>query len=147
MRKDLLTSARFFVTLAFLATLAACKDEPTAEEQFLATINRRWTASSAGVTLDGVAVNGVFKGFSITLTDQKTYTTTAGNAPIWATAGKYELSPAAGPAGFSLVRDDGVIITVARPADQRLVLSFQYVSKGSRTSSVSGRYVFDLESL
>lgn len=128
------------------ALLAACEDEPTAEEKFIAAISRKWTATATGVTLDGVAVNGVFRNFSVTFTDQKTYTTTTGNAPIWAASGKFALKPASNAAGFSLVREDGVEVTVERPTDAKLILKFQYVGKPGRASSVSGRYVFDLES-
>lgn len=139
-----------FLVLSFSAllfALPACEDEPSAEEKFLTSIAGKWTPTNIGVSLDGVAVNGAFKGFSITLTDQKTFTTTFGNTPIWTASGKFTPKPVSTNVGFSLVRQDGVEISVERPADNRMTLKFQFVSKGSRTSSVSGRYIFDLQRL
>lgn len=133
------------LALGATLTLSSCKDsDPTAEEIFLKQASATWIASSKGVELDGVAVNKVFAGFSITITDQSTFTTTNGNSPIWPASGTFTLKKASSVAGFDFVRNDQVEITVAELTDQKLVLEFSYVGKPGRSSSVSGHYVFDL---
>lgn len=127
-----------------LMTVSSCKDDPTAEEIFLKKIALAWKSSSTGVQFDGKDVNGVFKNFTITFTESKTYTTTADNAPVWPGSGKFTLKASAAPTGFSLLRDDGVEVTVDQLTETKLVLKFPYVGKTSRVKSVSGGFVFDL---
>lgn len=131
------------VVVILLLAFTACKDDPSAEEQFLKRIGAKWDASTTGVTLDGVAVNGAFKNFSITFTDQGTFTTSNGNSPIWPASGKFTLKSTSTSVGFNLVRSDGVEIRIDQLTDTKMVLKFQY-SSSSRTSSVSGNYIFDL---
>jgi hypothetical protein len=133
-----------FVFLMLSIVMMACKDDPTPEEQFLKRISAQWDASTTGVTLDDVAVNGAFSGFSLTLTDQSAFTTVNGNAPVWPASGSFTLKRTSTTVGFNLVRNDGVEITIDQLTDTKMVLKFQYQGKASRTVSVSGNYVFDL---
>ncbi len=132
------------ILTVFLLTTSSCKDGPTDEEILLKKISLAWKSSSTGVQFDGKDVNGVFKDFAITFTESKTYTTTAGNAPVWPASGKFTLKSNSSGAGFSLLRDDGVEVTVDQLTDTKLVLKFNYVGKASRVKSVSGGFVFDL---
>jgi hypothetical protein len=142
--KMLLKTGLLFCTASLLLFPSCKEDEPTAEELFLAKIGTAWILSSTGVALDDVPVNKVFSGFVLTLTDQSTFTTTNGNSPIWASSGKFTLKKNSSTAGFALVRNDAVEVSVDQLTDTKLVLRFQYVGQPGRTKSVGGEYVFDL---
>ena len=132
------------ILTVFLLTTSSCKDGPTDEEIFLKKIALAWKSSSTGVQFDGKDVNGVFKDFTITFTESKTFTTTAGNSPVWPASGKFTVKSNSTSAGFKLLRDDGVEVTVDKLTDTQLVLKFNYIGKTSRVKSVSGGFVFDL---
>ena len=132
------------IVTAFLLTISSCKDDPTNEEIFLKKMALAWKSSSTGVQFDGKDVNGIFKDFTITFTESQTYTTISGNTPVWPASGKFTLKPNSSSAGFSLLRDDGVEVTVDQLTDTKLVLKFNYVGKTSRVKSVSGGFIFDL---
>jgi hypothetical protein len=132
-----------FVIGTFL-TISSCTDDPTAEEIFLKKIALAWKSSATGVQFDGKDVNGVFKDFTIAFTESQTYSTTAGNAPVWASSGKFSVKASSSGTGFSLLRDDGVEIAVDQLTESKLVMKFNYIGKTSRVKSVSGGFVFDL---
>jgi hypothetical protein len=134
-----------FVLVAMTTLISACKEDATAEEAFLKKISGDWTASSIGVTVDGVEINGVFADFTLTVTNDGSFNTVNGNSPIWPATGSFTPVSSSSVVGFDLQRNDGVVITVEQLADQVLVLSFQYVNPNGRTSSVSGNYKFDLQ--
>ncbi len=127
-----------------LLTISSCSDDPTAEETFLKKIALAWKSSATGVQFDGKDVNGVFKDFTITFTESQTYSTTAGNAPVWASSGKFSVKASSSGIGFSILRDDGVEIAVDQLTETKLVMKFNYIGKTSRVKSVSGDFVFDL---
>ena len=132
------------VAVGTLLAISSCADDPTAEETFLKKIGLAWKSSATGVQFDGKDVNGVFKDFTITFTESQTYSTTAGNAPVWASSGKFSVKASSSGTGFSLLRDDGVEIAVDQLTEARLVMKFSYIGKTSRVKSVSGGYVFDM---
>jgi hypothetical protein len=133
-------AAVFFVGLVL--TTSGCKDDPSAEEIFMAKISKHWTATN--VTLDDVPVNGAFDGFAITIVKDKTFITENGNAPIWPAASAFTLKKGSATTGFDLLRSDGVEVEVAELTDEKLVLTFRYISTGGRSSSVTGDYIFEL---
>ncbi|MFZ6000676.1 MAG: hypothetical protein ACOYW3_09205 [Bacteroidota bacterium] len=134
-----------FAIVCILTTLPSCRDpKPSPEEKFLGVMAGSWISSSKGVTLDNVAVNNVFNGFTITFTKESAYTTQNGNAPIWPASGSFTLTSVAGATSFTMKRTDGVEVTIVSPSADKLTLEFQYVGKSSRQNSVSGKYVFDL---
>ncbi len=133
------------VMSAFLLTTASCKDDPTAEEIFRKKIALAWKSSSTGVQFNGKDVNAIFNGFTVTFTEAQTYTTTAGNTPVWPASGKFTAVATSSTVGFNLKRDDGVILEITQLTDTKLVFKFSYTGKPNRVSSVSGGYVFDLE--
>lgn len=128
-----------------LLTVSSCKEDLSPEEEFLKKLSGTWTASAVGVTLDGVAVNGVFGGFSITIEGNGNFTTQNGNDPIWPATGTLTAIPASTAGSFDFRRNDGVEIAVSQIADNNITLSFQYTSPSGRVSSVSGNYAFDLD--
>lgn len=140
-----MTRFRHFVSaLALAVVLAApgCDKEPTAEEKFLEKIGHDWSLSN--VELDDVAVNGAFAGFALSITKNKTFTTTKGNSPIWPASGTFTLKETSSDPGFNLIRSDGIEVAVTSVTDTSLTLSFQFNADGGRGASVSGDYVFEL---
>lgn len=135
----LTVSVVFMLILGF----SSCnKDELSAEEVFLEKIGHAWSSST--VKLDNVSVDGAFAGFKITLTKDKKFTTSNGNAPIWPASGTFTLQEVTSTPGFNLVRSDGVAVEVQQLTDTSLILTFHYESDGGRATSVSGNYVFEL---
>lgn len=125
--------------------LSSCKEEISAEEEFLNKVSGTWKASTVGVTVDGVAVNGAFQNFSITIKNDATYTTVNGNGPIWPASGKITVVANSSSVGFELMRSDGVDVAIQQFTDTKLVLALQYTDPNGRIRSVSGNYVFDLQ--
>lgn len=130
-----------FMTIQF----SSCKDEISAEEEFLNKVSGTWNASAVGVSVDGVAINGAFNNFSFTIKNDATYTTTNGNSPIWPASGKITVKANSSSVGFEFLRSDDVTVSIQQFTDTKLVLALQYTDPNGRTSSVSGNYVFDLQ--
>lgn len=137
----LLSAACVCIALQF----SSCKDEISAEEEFLNKVSGTWNASSVGVSVDGVAVNGAFNNFSITIKNDATYTTINGNNPIWPASGKVTVVATSSSVGFKFMRSDGVDVAIQQFTETKLVLALQYTDPNGRTRSVSGNYVFDLQ--
>lgn len=133
-----------FIASLFLLILivgACSKSEPSQEDVFLKKLDAKiWKTSS--VSLDGKDVTSLFPNFQLTISANKTYTSTNAVIPIWKTSGTYSLTGTA--PNFHLLRDDGVEVTVVE-ADTKLVLEFQYDKKlaGGRVGAVSGGYHFE----
>lgn len=125
--------------------LSSCKDEISAEEEFLNKVSGTWKASTVGVSVDGVAINGAFKNFSITIKNDATYTTAIGNSPIWPVSGKLTVVANKSSVGFEFMRSDGIEVEIQQFTDTKLLLALQYTDPNGRTRSVSGNYVFDLQ--
>ena len=130
--------------LAVVALVSCGEPEPSAKELFLKKLYKKWGLSSTGVKLNEQLVNGVFDNFTVTFAKGLTYTTTDGQDPVWKASGIFSLEKSGSQPGFLIARDDGVQITVSEITETKLVLKFAYTKKGSRASSVSGGYVFDL---
>jgi hypothetical protein len=134
-------SCMLFISLIIVSQ--GCKtDEPTADEVFLSKISGEWTASK--IAVDDVVLEGAFDGFKLSLTAEKKYVTTNGNAPIWPESGSFALKQVSSIVGFNVLRDDGVEISIKEFSEKRLVLMFHYVSSSGRSSSVTGDYIFEL---
>jgi hypothetical protein len=126
----------------FLVVLVSCDNEPSAKEVFIKDISKKWKPSPNGVMFKGQQVNGVFNTFTVTFAKGLTYSTTDGQDPVWKASGKFTVEKATNAVGFSIVRDDGVIITVDELTDTKLILKFDFTA--GRLNSVSGGYVFEL---
>jgi len=130
-------------TFGFLVGIAACDNEPekTPEQKFMSTISGTWHASE--ITLDDLVIENAFNNFTLTIKEDKTFTSTNGNSPIWRSSGIFTPKATSSTELFDLTRDDGVEITVTEATSTSLVMQFHYVS-GGRVSSVTGDYVFKL---
>lgn len=133
------------ISSLMIIQLSSCKDEISAEEEFLNKVSGTWNASTVGVSVDGVAINGAFKNFSLTIKNDATYTTSIGNSPIWPVSGKLTVIANTSSVGFKFMRSDGVDVTIQQFAETKLVLGLKYTDPNGRTRSVSGNYVFDLQ--
>lgn len=133
------------IYVGIVIQLSSCKDEISAEEEFLNKVSGTWKASSVGVSVDGVVVNGAFNNFSITIKNDATYTTVNGNNPIWPASGKITVVANSSSVGFKFMRSDGVDVAIQQFTETKLVLALQYTDPNGRTRSVSGNYVFDLQ--
>ena len=147
MKKTGIIKLLFLLTayIGIVLQLMSCKDEISAEEEFLNKVSGKWDASSVGVTVDGVDVNGAFKNFSITIKNDATYSTSNGNSPIWPASGKITVVANNSSVGFEFLRSDGVIVSIQQFTESKLILALQYIDPNGRTRSVSGNYVFDLQ--
>ena len=140
--KILLRTSALVILMA-LGSISGCKpDEPSAEEVFLDKISGNWTAMM--VSVDNTVLEGAFDGFAVNFKTDKTFTTTNGNAPIWPASGSFTTKTVTSTAGFNLLRSDGTEVEVVELIDTDLILRFNYVSPGGRSSSVSGDYEFEL---
>jgi hypothetical protein len=133
---------RYFVLIA-LSTVAlgliSCKDDgpgKTDEEKQLEALAKVWTISSA--TVDGSDVSSNFTGLTVTFTEEGDYSTNGSYGPVWPSSGTFEL----GTDLNTVVRDDGVTLTIALD-NISLTASFNYNTlPGGRTSGILGDYVF-----
>ena len=135
----------FSIPILFgLCLIAACKSEDegdtipkTEEELQLEKLSKTWIPGF--IQRDGVDVTGEFSGFTLTFTQNKTYTAVNGG----------EVFPASGTWEFAtgnlnrMVRDDGVVMEVVVTATT-LNLQFQIDSPGGRFAGTSGDFEFDL---
>ena len=146
---NLIRASKLFLLVIIWPLIAlhfsSCKDDISAEQEFLNKVSGKWSATSVGVSVDGVAVNGAFNNFSITINEDGTFTAANGNSPIWPVTGKVTVVSTSATVGFKFMRSDGVEIDIQKFTDTSLVLKLQYTDPNGRTSSVSGNYIFDLE--
>jgi hypothetical protein len=142
--KTILRSATVMIVLVAIAGISACDNEPapTAEETFMTKISGDWLATE--ITLDDVVIEQAFDGFKLSIKEDKKFSTTNGNDPIWASSGVFTLKSTNSAEIFDFTRDDGVEIKVKEATETSLILAFHYVSDGGRASSVTGDYVFKL---
>jgi hypothetical protein len=124
--------------------MSNCKTEdPSPEEAFLKKLSGTWKPGT--ISVDNTVLSGAFDGYTITFSNDKSFTTTGGNDPIWPASGSFTLAPqSSSTTAFGLNRSDGVTVNVSSLEDQKLVMKFQYIPAGGRRASVSGIYTFDL---
>ena len=140
----------FFVSLIALTvlfTFSNCDknkgNEKTEAEKQLDLLAGTWNISTA--TLDGTDVLTDYSGMTLTLTTSKGYSTSGGDfAPIWPSSGTFDFKSSGGTEDLNtLVRDDGVEISISSISESNLSLAFDYaVSPPCRAKGVCGGYVF-----
>ena len=140
----------YLTTLLFaiLIILGACKPdppapEPTEEEVKLESLSTStWIYSS--VTLDGVEPPIDFSAFTITLSNNFTYSITGNpaNTPWPSTSGEWDFKT--DDLNTVIRQPDGVEITTT-VTDTSLKLEFDYTPPtGGRVSGITGRWVFNM---
>jgi hypothetical protein len=94
------------------------------------------------VVADGTDQTTVFNGMTLSF-NSTSYTTTNGGA-LWPSNGEWSY---ADESGKSLLRSDGLLVTIVDIADNSLSLGLVSTkgSIGGRVNSVSGNYVFTFE--
>lgn len=138
---------RFSFILAFCACLTAgfllsgCKkDDPDPQEEQIKALAGTWTLS--GVTNDGTDVTVQYQQFTLTLTTDKTYSTTNGGNP-WPARGTFDFPD--DTITDRVNRDDNVVVTIAEVTASSLVLRFNINSVGAGTAAgITGSFTFSL---
>lgn len=138
---------RFSLTLACYALIAAglllsgCKkNDPNPQEEQIKALAGTWSLSS--VVNDGSDVTTQYQQFTLTLTTDKTYSTTNGGNP-WPASGTFDFPD--GVVTDRVIRDDNVTVTISEVSATLLVLSFNVNSVGSGTAAgITGSFTFTL---
>ncbi len=138
---------RFSLILAFCACItlgllaSGCKkDDPDPQEEQIKALAGTWNLSS--VINDGTDVSTQYQQFTLTLTTDKTYSTTNGGNP-WPASGTFDFPNAI--VTDRVTRDDNVDITIAEVTTSLLVLSFNINSVGSGSAAgITGSFTFTL---
>lgn len=112
--------------------LSSCHDDPSPEEEQLKRLTATWMVNT--VSNDNTDVTSQFDSFTLTVSGDRTYSTTNGGNP-WPASGTFTLT---GQDFDSFRRDDGVIINLVEITDSKLILSFQMNSVRSIRSGVDG---------
>jgi hypothetical protein len=124
--------------LVSIVSLSACSssDEPDSREKTLKTLTGvAWNIEQ--VMLDGQEYTDLYDGMTLTFNQNGTYSTIAGNSPVWDAEGTYELISAE-----ALLLDGNRTVTIETIGSRQLTLSFDYQGIESRTSSIGGSYTF-----
>lgn len=120
---------------------SGCKkeDDPTPTELAFAKLKAKtWAVNT--VTVDNTDHSDLFPGLSLTFSD-KTFSASNGNL-VWPATGTWEFNDAE---GTSILRDDGLVITIVELTESSLVLALDWdtiVFEPGRSRSVAGRHVF-----
>lgn len=138
------------IVLGTFTTFISCKDDdsgstPTELELQLTALQNGgsdWVLGNNGVLKDGFDVTDQFAGFKLNI-GAFTFTTENSLSGAWPESGTWEFQNG-NP--NQILRDDGVIMTIAL-SEEDLTVSFQGMgTAGGRTTSVDGEYVFHLMS-
>ncbi|GAB5526038.1 MAG: hypothetical protein Roseis2KO_39100 [Roseivirga sp.] len=121
--------------------LSGCKkDDPDPQEEQIKALAGTWNLSS--VTNDGSDVTTQYQQFTLTLTTEKTYSTTNGGNP-WPASGTFDFPDDI--VTDRVTRDDNVVVTISEVSATLLVLSFNVNSVGSGTAAgITGSFTFTL---
>ena len=118
---------------------------PGPDEQFATRISRTYGLGT--VTQDGKDVTSAFPNFTLKFNSDMTYATTGSplKASVLKATGNFAPQVKAGSAElFDVLLDNQTVLTVTEATETSLKFSLQYSGAGSRTSSISGNYLFTL---
>ena len=118
---------------------------PGPDEQFTTRISRTYGLGT--VSLDGKDVTSVFANFALKFSSDMSYTTTSSplKASVLRATGTFAPQLKAGSTDqFDVLLDGQTLLTVTEATETSLKFTLQYNGNGSRTSSISGNYVFAL---
>ena len=133
------------VGLLFILVIASKEDPPTPAEQVdtkLQEIDGQYLANA--VTLDGNDVSGEYSGMIITLTAQKTYSTSPGDYdPVWSASGTFLFKDETSnpPVLTSFIRDDDVEVEYTL-SGSTMTFSFTIPNPYGKLSGIDGEYEF-----
>ena len=147
--KSILTVLIYLV----IFNIYGCKSdssELTEEQIMLGKMTKTWSlAQGSVVMLDGQDVTKIFQGFNISVSNDKTYSSVNGNAPIWPESGFFEFETSNGVKNLKrIIRDDGVIIDITTISDNTFNVKFYYdpANVGGRVKAIQGEFEFYLVS-
>ena len=138
------THTKILFLLAAISVISCKKDKPeiSLQEAAKAKLSTTWIlAEGSSVTLDGEDVTSDYTAFEITFNPAGTYTTINGPA-AFNTSGTWVFN---GTSLTSITRD-GDVATTLTLTDTTLMLEFTIDESqiGSRTTALTGEYVFNL---
>lgn len=150
---SLLTSVVYSILLmSIVIVLFSCNknkdpEPPSAHDVQLDLLANSWTVKNEtnGVSLDAVDEIANWPSFSVTLTNNKTYTATgvsAGREVVWPTTGVWEFK--SDTELNTIIRDDGVEISFIVDASN-LNMNFNYSAASGRLSSTEGAWIFNMQ--
>ncbi|GAB5526055.1 MAG: hypothetical protein Roseis2KO_39270 [Roseivirga sp.] len=132
------TSQLCFLVIIALACSCGGDDGPTPLEERLRDLTATWSVSS--VSNDNTDVTSQFSGFNLTVSGDKTYSTTNGGNP-WPASGTFDIASE----NLDLFRrDDNVDISIVNITETQLTLSFNMSSVRGTASGITGSFTFNL---
>lgn len=138
---------RFSLILALCACistgllLSGCKkDDPDPQEEQIKALAGTWNLSR--VTNDGSDVTTQYQQFTLTLTTDKTYSTTNGGNP-WPARGSFDFMNET--LIDQVIRDDNVVVVINEVSTNTLILSFNISRVRAGTAAgITGSFTFTL---
>ncbi len=140
MKNYLTQKTRQLCLLMIIALACSCggDDGPTPLEERLRALTARWSVNS--VSNDNTDVTSQFAGFTLTVSGDKTYSTTNGGNP-WPASGTFDIASE----NLDLfMRDDNVEIRIVSITETELSLSFNMSSVRGTASGITGSFTFNL---
>jgi len=130
--------------VTFVTSCKKDKDpKPSEQDVFLEQLSTNWKVNEARV--DEVDVTDAFENLALSFTKEKTYSTTNSVAPIWPVSGTFTIEPGSAVNAYTLLRNDGVLISIRSVSAARLELEFTIATPTSRSKQVGGRYEFTFD--
>lgn len=144
--RSLLSFALVTVLLSGLLFISSCGDDETpppdpAADRLAELAIKTWALQSA--TRNSVAITE-FDGMSLSVSENRTYSVSGGDfAPVWPASGDFDFGGTAdNPDVNTIVRSDGVSVSITGITDTSLTLEFTFTSPTTRTTGVDGDYEF-----
>lgn len=120
--------------------LSSCKkDDPDPQEEQIKALTGTWSLGS--VSNDGSDVTDRYQQFTLTLTTDKTYSTTNGGNP-WPARGTFDFMNET--LTDQVMRDDNVVVVINEVSASSLVLSFNISSVRGAAAGITGSFTFSL---
>lgn len=139
MLKVILTISAWCLLLVVLTNCGGDDSEQSETDRVEAAL-RSGTWKVETVSVDDVDQTALYE--HLTLTFTKTAYTTTNGANVWPASGGWNFTD---DSATTILRDDGVVITVAEATTTKLVLSFDWATTTigpGRTASTEGEHVF-----
>lgn len=136
---------QFSLILAFCACIAGLmlsgckKDDPDPQEEQIKALAGTWNLSS--VRNDGADVTTQYQPFTLTLTTDKTYSTTNGGNP-WPASGTFDFMNET--LIDQVMRDDNVVVIISEVSANTLVLNFNISRVRGTAAGITGSFTFSL---
>lgn len=145
MKSDkLLTILTVVLIGVLLVLLQSCKHDDAAPDDldvFTKKFSQTWQTHR--VAVDDIDVTSSFPGMTITFRNDLSYSVANPVAPIWPSAGKFEVTQVSDDQ-YNIKRSDGVVIEVISLTESGVILELLYTPPTGRVAGVSGKYQFEM---